>query len=414
MRERGFTLSASLLGALFVCVALLTACGVTPPPPPPPPPPPEAAAQQVAVGASFSVAVLEDGTVWSWGHNNYGQLGVGEPMQHSFTKPVPVDGLQDVKSVATGAMHTLALTESGEVWAWGHNNRGQIGLGWPSPVDAETQYYEPVLLDLQDIVAVAASGESSYALDANGSVWAWGNNSHMELGDGTTVSRGDPAKVAFPGDPQVAAIFAGYSFAHAIDTDGNVWFWGDAAYRLGNGSPDEVSIPTMAADPGPLSALGITHFSGSGTHTLGIAADGSLHGWGTNQFGELARPDDVFTVEDPAKIDGFPGSVTHAAAGGRVSLAVSDGVVYSWGTSYFGELGNGTTGGTTLRTPQAILDLDDVVSVAVGKLSNPSYGRHVLALTESGAIYAWGYNIEGQLGTGDTDDRLVPTLVSFE
>ena len=109
-----------------------------------------------------------------------------------------------------------------------------------------------------------------------------------------------------------------------------------------------------------------------------------------------------------------PAPVSSVAAGGAVSIAVSDGDVYTWGTSYFGELGDGTSNGTTRREPAKLAGLSGVTAVSVSPLQNPNVGRHALALTGTGNVYAWGSNDAGELGKGDEVDALKPVLVEFE
>src|SRR5690606_34382833 len=145
--------------------ALLLAACSTPTEPKKKTDPPPGAQDIVAVaaGVSFSVALADDGSVYAWGHNASGQLGNGAFENES--RPVNVAALANVTQIAAGLRHVLALDGGGEVWAWGHNNRGQIGVGWPGPSVDTQQYREPVNVGLSNIVAVAARGDASYALD---------------------------------------------------------------------------------------------------------------------------------------------------------------------------------------------------------------------------------------------------------
>lgn len=412
MKQTTIPARAPLYAILVVIVALAAACGgPTEPKDDGSPPPDGQGVVAVAVGSSFSVALMEDGTVFTWGNNSSGELGNGGLADSS--RPVQVAGLQDVTQIAAGLRHVLALDSAGEVWAWGHNNRGQIGMGWPGPLLETQQYREPVNLGLSDIVAVATRGEASYALDASGALWAWGNNSYFELGDGTNQSRGEPAVIAFPGGAVIEAVFAGLRHAKALDSEGGVWIWGDDALRLGNGSADEVPIPAKVAEFSELDALGFVEQSASGSHVLAIGA-GELYGWGDNSDGAIAMPEDTFIVEVPTLVPNAPNPVSSVAAGGDFSVVVSDGDVYTWGTSYFGELGDGTTDGTTRRVPAKLEGLNDVVDVVAAPLRNASVGRHVLALTAEGSVYAWGFNGDGQVGDGSEAVALEPVLVRFE
>lgn len=390
---------------------LVSACGGPTVPEEQDPPPSAQGVTAIAVGTASSVALMEDGSVYTWGNNSSGELGDGKLADSS--RPVQVVGLKDVTQVAAGLRHVLALDTAGQVWAWGHNNRGQIGLGWPGPSVDTQQYRNPVNVGLSNIIAVATRGEASYALDTSGQLWAWGNNSNFELGDGTNQSRGEPAVIEFPEDVVIEAVFAGVRHAKALDSEGGIWIWGDDGFRLGTGSGDEVPVPTKVNDFSGLDQLGFVEQSASGGHVLAIAS-GELYAWGSNSDGELALPADVFTVGVPTYVSEAPQPISSVAAGGSVSIAVSEGDVYTWGTSYFGELGDGSKDGTMRREPTKIDGLSDVVAVAAAPLQNSDFGRHVLALTANGNVYAWGYNGNGQVGNGGNAPVLVPVLVSFE
>lgn len=412
-KRSSFRLLAAALAAFF-----LSSCGGPADPTlPDPPPPGDHDVVAIAAGSSFSVALTKGGSVFTWGSNASGQLGDGTTSDAS--RPIEVNGLTAVTQVAAGTRHLLALDADGQVWAWGHNNRGQIGLGWPTPNGALDQYSKPVKVGPANVVSVAARGDASYALDASGAVWAWGNNSHNELGDGTTQSRGEPSPVVFSTAtedpaPMIEAIYAGFHHVHANDDQGGVWFWGDAGFLTGTGTFAAAPLPTRAAEFSALDTIGFVDFTGSDNHVLAIDAAGTLYGWGNNANGELAEADDVFLVDTPAEVSGAPAPVSSIAAGGGVSVVVSGGKVYTWGTSYFGELGDGSTGGAVRREPAAVAGLDDVVSVAAPPLTNDDFGRHVLAVTEDGQVYTWGYNASGQLGVGDELDAATPSLVQFD
>ena len=127
-----------------------------------------AAVPQISAGESFTVALKEDGTVWTWGSNGFGLLGIGTDSRHGG--PVRVSGLADVTAVAAGDYHIVALKDDGTVWAWGNREFGQLGDG-----TADNWRNAPVqVLGLADMTAVAAGGGHTVALKEDGTVWAWG------------------------------------------------------------------------------------------------------------------------------------------------------------------------------------------------------------------------------------------------
>ena len=140
----------------------------------------------IAAGESHIVALKNDGTVWVCGKNYYGQFGNGTTTNSDT--PVQTIGLTDVKAISAGAFNTVALKNDGTVWAWALNSSGQLGDG--TMMDS----YVPVQVrDLTEITAISAGFLShALALKSDGTVWAWGSNGYGELGDGTTAGRNIP------------------------------------------------------------------------------------------------------------------------------------------------------------------------------------------------------------------------------
>jgi alpha-tubulin suppressor-like RCC1 family protein len=198
---------------------------------------------QVSAGARFSLAVRADGTVWSWGAGEAGELGTGG--FEDSASPVPVAGLADVVQTAGafGGQHSLALRRDGTVWGWGGNYYGQLGIG--TVTDAEPRPVQA--LELSRVTSLVAGEGSSLAV-SGGRVWTWGGNYFGQLGDGTTVNRAVPAPLALTGVTQVAS---GYSQSAVLRTDGSMWTWG-ANFRgqQGTGVPD-VFTTTPARVPVP-------------------------------------------------------------------------------------------------------------------------------------------------------------------
>ena len=165
-------------------------------------------------GAYSSYALSDYGTVFSWGHNGYGQLGVvtgeecwvySDPVDHACSRsPVRVENLSPVADIAVGRLHVVAVTASGLVYTWGSALEGQLGA--PSGDlcrPGATPWFEcsqtPLLVPtLTGAVSAGAGTYHSLAVLSNGTVWAWGANDSGQLGDGTTVLRTAPVMVQFP------------------------------------------------------------------------------------------------------------------------------------------------------------------------------------------------------------------------
>jgi alpha-tubulin suppressor-like RCC1 family protein len=263
----------------------------------------------VAGGLGYSLALREDGTVWAWGDNQFGQLGTGSSADSSLT-PVQVAGLSGVRAIAGGYSHGLALREDGTVWAWGRNVNGELGNG------TTTDSLTPVqVVGLSGVTAISGSYHS-LALRSDGSVWAWGDNQLGQLGNGTTTDSLTPVQVV--GLSGASAIAAEYNSSLALRSDGSVWAWGQAAGGL---SSDGAIVDSLT--PVQVAGLsGVTAIAGGGFHSLALRSDGSLWAWGDNFAGQLGGGSTANFSLTPVQVTGLSG-VTAISAGVHFSLALN-------------------------------------------------------------------------------------------
>ncbi|MFP2906091.1 RCC1 domain-containing protein [Pyxidicoccus sp. 3LFB2] len=160
--------------------------------------------QAVAAGAYHSLFLRKDGTVWAWGQNVAGQLGTGSTSSTPVPQPTQLNALPAVKALAAGIAHSLALDVDGNVWAWGQNASGQAGLGSAGG----TVLVPTRVTALSGIQAIAANGNFSLALGADGRLWAWGQNASGQAGTGaTSTAVATPGVV--PGLPTIRSMAAG-------------------------------------------------------------------------------------------------------------------------------------------------------------------------------------------------------------
>jgi len=323
--------------------------------------------KEVAAGIRSSYALKEDGTLWAWGMNENGQLGDGTTDNRSL--PVQITGIDgSIAAMSSGVgYHMLAATDRGEVWAWGLNTSGELGLG---SGDTSTQKNVPVRVPgLTDVVAVAAGGWHSLALKADGTVWAWGNNEFGSLGDGTLTNGNVPKKV---GIEDVVAISAGNSHSLAVKADGTVWSWGYNAWgMLGDG--------TAYNRREPVRALGVTDavaVVGGGHHSYALTRSGTVWTWGLNNNGEMGDGTGVWRYTPV--INETLSNVIAVTAGGFNGFAMQrDGTIWGWGSNSSGELGDNTL--LTRNVPvvnKAVVDLTPPAvsdpAISVSDLSNTS------------------------------------------
>jgi alpha-tubulin suppressor-like RCC1 family protein len=328
--------------------------------------PARCAAVNLAAGATHTVALKSDGTVWTWGLNTYGELGDGTNDFHST--PVQVSGLSGVAAVTATGFHSVALKSDGTVWAWGANGDGQLGDG------TTTDRLTPVPVSgLGGVTAVAAGYLHIVALKSDGTVWAWGANGDGQLGDGTTTDRLTPVPVSGLGG--VTAVSAGSFHTVALKSDGTVWAWG-STYEITPGVP-----PTVHLTPVLVSGLsGVTAVAAGSDYTVALKSDGTVWAWGSNYHGQLG---DGTTIDrfTPVPVSGLGSIIAVAASESHTVALKSDGTVWAWGTNSGGGLGDGTT--IDRLTPVPMIGLGSVIAVAAGY-------EHSVALKSDGTVWACG------------------------
>ncbi|MGH9189918.1 MAG: RCC1 domain-containing protein [Acidimicrobiales bacterium] len=267
----------------------------------------------VAAGRLHSLVLRSDGTVWAWGRNDRGQLGDGTTVDRP--RPARVGGLDKVVALAAGRIHSLAVRSDGTVWAWGGNDDADGMFTGQTGSDTGPDQTRPVMVaDLTDVQVVAAgNGDYSLAVRSNGTVWAWGDNSRGQLGDGTTGTRWKPAPV--PGLGRIVKVAGSATHTVAVDADGTVWSWGEnGAGALGDGTTASRLSPVKLDLPAATSVACGLH------HTLARTRDGAVWAWGDNSDGQLGDGTNVSRVA-PVKVSGVSGA-TAVSAGVAHSVAV--------------------------------------------------------------------------------------------
>jgi alpha-tubulin suppressor-like RCC1 family protein len=316
-----------------------------------------AGVRQASASGRDDAAVLADGRLATWGYNFFGQIGDGTTILR--TTPVVVAGLTGITQVADGETHMLALDSAGKVWSWGSNLLGALGNGTTSQVVGSNPTPVPVP-GLTAVTQIAAGTDDSFALRSDGTVWAWGINTHGQLGDGTTVNRDSPERV--PGLAGIKKIFAGAETCYAIRADGSVLAWGNNPEGLlGNGTATGFSA-TPVAVPG---LTGVTQLSASDYEALAVAGPaGAVWAWGANNFG--ASGDGTTTPHYTPEQIGLSG-VSQVAAGDKASVAaLANGSVMTWGEDDVGELGIGGKDTNAHPSPVLVRTLAGVSQVSAG------------------------------------------------
>ena len=307
----------------------------------------------------FSLILLANGQVYAFGNNKYGKLGLNDEIHTNI--PTLIYSLNNIVQIATGENHSLALTDKGQIYAFGSNMDGQLGLGYsiyfnmvifdPSFVigTKEDNYTNKPLLNntLKDIIQIAAGWYFSLALTMNGQIYSCGFNGSGQLGLGDDIERNTFTLIENLNN--IIQIAGGSSYSLALTNEGQV-------YAFGNNNWGQLGLGNLSAKyrPTPLIALNNTvQISAGGSHSLILTNTGQIFAFGENIDGQLGLGDNI----------------------------------------------------DKYVPTQIYYDVVDVIKISVGS-------NYSLAFTANGRIYAFGNNNWGQLGLGDKINRNIPMFIN--
>ena len=334
---------------------------------------------ELSLGDYQTAAIKEDGSLWMWGNNIYGQLGDGTTT--NSLQPKQVSGMEDVKSVVTEINFTAAIKEDGSLWMWGDNSYSQLGGG-------TTKEYSSIpkqVSGMDNVKTVVLGWQYTAAIKEDGSLWMWGNNEHGQLGDGTTNEISQPKKIL----DNVKTVELQTYYGAAIKEDGSLWMWGENTYgQLGDGTTTDSLRPKQVLEDVKTVKLGDYYSS----FTAAIKENGSLWMWGNNGHGQLG---DGTKSNESLRPKQILEDVKTVALGNLHGGAIKeDGSLWMWGNNDYGQLGDGTT--TESLRPKQVSGMEHVKMVKLEK-------DHTGAIKEDGSLWMWGNNNYGQLGYKTTD-----------
>lgn len=314
---------------------------------------------QIKQGNYFTVALKENGTIWTWGYNGYGQLGIG----NKTTKKVPVQAvnINNVKDIGAGTNHVIALKEDGTVWTWGYNGYGQIGTG-----DTSVRLVPTQITGLRDIIQVEAYGNTSYALDARGDIYVWG--------------------YGYSRTPQILNIGE-----KIVSCEGELLI------------TQSKCVYDLSAKKYNWSVQDIIQVVKGSNHFLALNTDGTVYAWGNNAYGQLGRgwtSNKTYGVDYVYKdSSGEPlKDIVAIKAGNNSSVAVDkNGKVYTWGYNGYYQLADGTK--TNRNLPVQNERVENVENVS------QSYTNYTIIYDYDGYAYSAGYGGNWQLGTNTNKNQ---------
>ena len=342
----------------------------------------------VSAGYYHTCAIRDDNSLWCWGRNNHGQLGIG----NTSNKNVPVRvNSWSWKMVSAGGYHTCAVATNNVLDCWGYNYYGQLGIG--STQDRHTPAWVGSNYD-----TVSAGYLHTCGIDTDGYLYCWGYNYYGQIGDGTTTERDSPVSIG----SDWIYIAAGGHHTCGYKNDGYLYCWGrDASGEVGDGDDDNAN----ETSPEQIMNLLVSGISGGYLHTCAVrmyllpSPGSEVLCWGYNYYGQIGNDDygDGSNVYSPVLIkDG----IDEVAAGGGHTCALDSTDLYCWGRNGDGQLGLGNT--VEKHTPQYVSSGWNLISAGYA---------HTCGIKTDGTLWCWGLNASGDLGVRDWSDRHSPTHV---
>ena len=319
-------------------------------------------------------------------------------------------GGDEIMSMVGGQNHSMILTKSGAVFTYGDNTYGQLGTGDTRSIDSPTSITTAFE---GKVVQIAALGNHSLALTEDGRIYSWGQNNHGQVGNGRIGDGYDVLSpmditnsLGLPAGTHVIEVYAAWESSFALTNDGRIFAWGaNNQGQLATGDIGDKSLPTEITFPFDGKMIKLA----TDSHVLALTDTGHLYSWGYNDHGQadagqggdanILRPieiTDYMQLAEGVEIEAI------GAASNASMVLLSDNTSWVWGQNVDGNLG---TGGSREQQPLTrvtwLADGDDIVQFATGYYS-------AIALTESGRVYVWGRNSDGQLGLGHKRNVYTP------
>ena len=351
---------------------------------------------KISGGANTFLAATSDGTLWGWGDNSFGQLGIGTtvlsnlpikigPFINSASPPTFID-------FSAGNFHSAAITSNGALYTWGFNNNGQIGDG------TTVNKSSPVKIGSLSWSKIATGSACTLAIDSSSQLFAWGAT---PVGDNSTVARSSPVKIGTNQASSWVAITAGNSFRGAISNLGHLYVWGSQSVgELGSGTAGNAVVPLD-----PLSWTQIAT-GGDAQSMYGLAANGTMYVWGSASSGGLGNGTTTPSVSSPTQLAAFAG-LSFIKISGAINTTgpagagiLTDGRLYTWG---IGTNGLGARG-TTVSASNPTQVTGSWVTIESNQFSQAAFKT-------GNTLFTWGDNGFGQMGDGTTINKSSPVQI---
>lgn len=339
---------------------------------------------KIVSGEQHTVAIADDGTLWGWGSNTSGECGILNNPQSHVLAPTQIGTASDWTDVDCGGYHTLALRSNGDLYSWGYNSNGQLGLG-----DYGNRY-EPTFVS-GGWKAIGCGSYSTYAVATNGNLYAAGDNSYNQLG---IVAAGDYASLTLVDNgTEWKDAVGGLQHGIALKNDGTL-------YAAGNNDLGQFGTGGYVSSMTFVQVTSITDFTEIDAgfyHSVGRTYQNYLYSWGYNTNGQVGNGS-TLTCADPYALST---NVVGFACGENSTIYHTTTSVYSCGNNGYYQAGSTNT--NDVLTPFQWTTISDPELVTMGIFSSS-------VITSTG-LMTWGRNDRGVCGNNTTTNVTSPTIV---
>ena len=347
-----------------------------------------------ACGGYHTITLSGDGTVYSFGSNEYGGLGLGH--NNDVSLPTPIPSLSQINMISCGLNFTVCVDHEGFIWSFGDNNCGQLGTGNTTDFNVPQK-----LLDIPPVISVSCGYEHTLIITNDSNLWSWGSNACGQLCLGDRKDRSKAQKTSFS---NISKISAGVVHSLFQNNKGEIFSCGFNLYgACGLGHFDDLQItPSLIPNAPP----NIVHFVCGCNQSLFLDSEGNVYSVGDNKYGQLGLGRNI-NQNELNKIPNIPPIKIISCVYASCYLIDFEGNLWTFGNNRQGQLGHGNC--TDINTPKIVNTLKDIQQISYG-----SSGRHFIAKNSQDQILASGYNDYGQLGTGDTESVSIPKEINSQ
>jgi alpha-tubulin suppressor-like RCC1 family protein len=341
---------------------------------------------------------FSDGGLYTWGDNYaYGQLGTNNTTNRSSPGSTAAGLGLNWKDMEACNRSSAAIKSDGTLWTWGHNTKGELGTGnttsrsSPGTTAGGGTNWKQVSISQQ------YTGISTAAIKTDGTLWTWGANDGAQLGTDNYTSRSSPGTTV-GGGTNWKQVSCGLIHMAAIKTDGTLWTWGfNSSGVLGTGDLTQRSSPGTTVGGG----TNWKQVSSGENRMAAVKTDGTLWTWGSNTQGQLGEG--TTTARSSPGTTAGGGTNWKEVTAGRASMAIkTDGTLWTWGWDNYGILGIGS-GSRTDRSSPGTTSGGGTNWKSVGRSMTNGYNCGA-AIKTDGTLWTWGFNQNGGLGRGTTND----------